>query len=246
MLVIKCYLYYRSCTTKNRSRCIDAHFEGGVGSVSLPLFTIKAANTLFMTLYNLSPSRLPKIHNQQSLTLRWLVLATVPKWRFGSGSGLEPNWNRCNGFYPIKKPIRSEPAVFWPVPHCRKLTTLAPIKYLSSDRITIWYIRKRCSFWCSFTTHSPICDPITIHCVTLKNAQFLAQFHSNSTNSDLITNWRMGGERASRTASFTYISYCDTIRTQILNWSQSSEFAKMKLCSRIIPAKKPRVYVRSG
>jgi len=66
-----------------------------------------------------------------------LVLATVPNWRFGSGSGLEPNWNRCNGFYPIKKPNRTEPAVFWPVPHFRKLSALAPIKYLSCDRITI-------------------------------------------------------------------------------------------------------------
>jgi len=31
-----------------------------------------------------------------------LVLATVPHPRFGSGSGLERNWNRCNRFYPIK------------------------------------------------------------------------------------------------------------------------------------------------
>jgi len=37
----------------------------------------------------------------------------------------------------------------------------------------------------------------------------------------------MGRERASKTASFTYISYCDTITTQILNWSQSSESVKM-------------------
>jgi len=68
---------------------------------------------------------------------RLLVLATVPNWRFGSGSGLEPNWNRCNGFYPIKKPNRTEPVVFWPVPHFRIHTTLGPIKYLSCDCIAI-------------------------------------------------------------------------------------------------------------
>jgi len=39
--------------------------------------------------------------------------------------------------------------------------------------------------------------------------------------------WRIEAERACRTASFTYISCCDTIRTQILNWSESSELAKL-------------------
>jgi len=46
-------------------------------------------------------------------------------------------------------------------------------------------------------------------------------------NSGLIPNWRSGGERASYTASFADISYCDTITTQIHNWSQRLEFAKM-------------------
>ena len=46
-------------------------------------------------------------------------------------------------------------------------------------------------------------------------------------NSDRIANWRKGGERASKTASFTYRLYCDTISTQIVNWSQRSDFAKM-------------------
>jgi hypothetical protein len=37
----------------------------------------------------------------------------------------------------------------------------------------------------------------------------------------------MGDERAYNTASFTYISYCDLVRIQILNWRQSPEFVKM-------------------
>jgi len=61
----------------------------------------------------------------------------------------------------------------------------------------------------------------------VKLCQKLGIFQSDAMNSDWIANWRMGGERASKTASFTYISYCDTIRTQILNWSQSCEFATM-------------------
>jgi len=96
------------------------------------------------------------------------VLAMGPNPRFVSGSGLEPNWNHCNGFYRIKKPNHTAPEVFWPVPQFGKLRTLAAIKYSSSDRITIWYIRKRCSFACSFTTCSPLCDPINIRWVAVK------------------------------------------------------------------------------
>jgi len=61
----------------------------------------------------------------------------------------------------------------------------------------------------------------------VKERRTLGVFRSETTNSDCIANWRMGGERASKTASFKYISYCDTIPTQILNWSQSAEFVKM-------------------
>jgi hypothetical protein len=42
-----------------------------------------------------------------------------------------------------------------------------------------------------------------------------------------IANSGMGAERASKTASFSYISDSDLITTQILNWSQGSGFATM-------------------
>jgi len=174
------------------------------------------------------------------------VLATVPNPRFGSGSGLEPNWNCWNGFHPIRKPNRTEPLVFWPVPKFCQLGTLAPIKYMSSDHITIWYICGWCRFACSFSSYSPLCNPINIHCITAKHVQFSALIHSNSSNIDRIAKWRIGSGWACKTASFTYISDCDTIRTQILNWSQSSDYAKMRLCCVYNPAKKLRVYVRSG
>jgi len=62
----------------------------------------------------------------------------------------------------------------------------------------------------------------------VKSRRKLLVFRSNSPNIDLIANWRKGGERACRTVSFTYISYCDMIRTEILNWSQISEFARLR------------------
>jgi len=39
--------------------------------MSFSLFPIMAANTLFLTVCNLLPNRVPKIHNQQSLMHRW-------------------------------------------------------------------------------------------------------------------------------------------------------------------------------
>ena len=189
-----------------------------------------------------------KAIQESSWLTEWqgVVLATVPHWRFSSGSGLEPNFNHCNGFYHMKQSNRTEPTVFWLVPHLCKLRTLPVIKYLSCDCITIWYLHKRCCFGCPITSHYPICNPITIRWVTSKNAYFSAIFHSISTDSDRITYWRIGGERTSKTASFMYRSYCDIITTQILNWSQSSEFTKMRLCCLIDPAKNPWVYVRSS
>jgi len=43
---------------------------------------------------------------------------------------------------------------------------------------------------------------------------FLVLFHSNPTNIDQILNWRPTRERALKTASLTYILFCDTIKTR--------------------------------
>ena len=149
------------------------------------------------------------------------------------GSVPGPGWKRTEAFQRVFPNQKTEPygtPFFLVVPHFRKLRSLAPIKYLSCDRITIRYIRKWCRFRCLFTSHSQICDPITTQWVASKIAELSALFHSNSTNCDWIATWLMGGESASKTVSFTYILYCDTISTQILSWSQSTEFAKIVLC----------------
>ena len=125
------------------------------------------------------------------------------------------------------KPRFSELVLHAAEPHFRKIKTLAPITYSSFDCITIWYIHKSCSFACSFTCYSPMCDLINFHSVTWKPAHLPVLFHSESMNIDQIANWRKAGERAFTTAPCTYISDCDTIRTEILNWNQSSEFAKL-------------------
>jgi hypothetical protein len=57
--------------TKNRWRSFDAHYQDRAGSVSPCVLPIKAANTSFMARRNLSPPRLSKTHDQESLMLRW-------------------------------------------------------------------------------------------------------------------------------------------------------------------------------
>jgi len=111
--------------------------------------------------------------------------------------------------------------------HFCKLITWDPIKDCCSDRITIWYIRNICSFRCSSISCSPIFGLIDICTVTVKNTQFSALLQSDSTNIDRTANWRIECDRASKTASFTYISCCDMIRTHVPIWSKISEIARM-------------------
>ena len=112
-------------------------------------------------------------------------------------------------------------------PHFCELRTLAPIHDWSSDRITIWSIRIRCISACSVTAHSPDCDPNKIRGVTTKIAQISSLFCSHSPIIHQIAKWRIAGIGACKSESCIYISYCDTIRTQLLKWSQSSEMQKM-------------------
>ena len=57
--------------TKNRWRSVDTHLHDGAGSMLRSLLPIWAANTSFITTCNLSPSRLPKTHDKEPLTLHW-------------------------------------------------------------------------------------------------------------------------------------------------------------------------------
>jgi len=62
---------YTRHITKHRWRSVDTQFHDGAGSISLSTLPIKTPNTLFMTICNLLPLRLPKIYDQESLALCW-------------------------------------------------------------------------------------------------------------------------------------------------------------------------------
>ena len=70
--------------TKNCWRSVEAHSHDGAGRVLLCVLPIKAANTSFMTICNLLPPRLPKIHDRESLTLGWFSCSWWGRERFTS------------------------------------------------------------------------------------------------------------------------------------------------------------------
>lgn len=125
------------------------------------------------------------------------------------GTKLEP----LHGYSHIQNLNRSETAVFWPVQHFQKMGILTPFQYLSSHCIWIRYTPIWISLSCSFTSNSPLCDPMTVGWVAVTSRCQLGVFGTHSSNLVQIANCRPGGETASKAGSFTYISPCDTIKT---------------------------------
>jgi len=66
---------------------------------------------------------------------------------------------------------------------------------------------------------------------------FLAWFHSNSTSIDPIGIWKIGDERAHKTAHFTYISCCDMIIPQILSCREICRNLNMEPQTSFYPTK---------
>jgi len=83
--------------------------------------------------------------------------------------GLEPEPNRCNGSYNTETRTVAIGPILPPKTWHFNLTTLAPIKYLSSDCIVTWSIRRLCRVSRSFTSRVQICDSTNIRLVAIKN-----------------------------------------------------------------------------
>lgn len=147
---------------------------------------------------------------------------------------------------PFKKEKITESAVFCPVPQFCDVTPLAPIQLLPSDPITICNIHAWWRYACSITSCSPIGDPINIRWVTAKNVQFLPLFHTSPTYLEQIANWWKGSGSACKTGTLTPVSYSVMIRSHTMNWSQCSEYVKMRICCMQNKAKKPWFVVQVG
>ena len=62
---------YLTYMTKIRWCSVDAHFQNGAVTISLPVLPIKAGNTMDMSIRDNIGSLLPYLPDQNSLTLRW-------------------------------------------------------------------------------------------------------------------------------------------------------------------------------
>jgi hypothetical protein len=91
-----------------------------------------------------------------------------PNRRVSSGSGSTWNWTVAMGFTTRKTRPTGNGPVSLPKTRHFNITTLPPIKYMSSDRIMTWSVRRLCSSTCSFTSGSQICNPTNIRWVAIE------------------------------------------------------------------------------
>jgi len=128
----------------------------------------------WMRVWLLPPARLPRetvIDCTKVWSVKWwrVVLATGPNSRVGSGSGSTRNQIVAMGLTTRKTQTVGNGPVLPPKTRHFKFPILAPIKYLSYDRIVIWSVRTLCSFSRSFTSRCQICDWTNIRWVAVEN-----------------------------------------------------------------------------
>ena len=96
----------------------------------------------------------------------------------------------------------------------------------------------------SFTSCFWNCNRTNIHrhdCKPRNFARNLALFHSNSINPGQTATLKVGGERAHKTAQFTYWPCHDRIRTEIFNWRERCGNHIFGTTVRFQPGQKPMV-----
>jgi hypothetical protein len=127
----------------------------------------------------------------------------VSNWTEWSSPGFYPE-NR--GTHRVQGWVRTGLRFHFTVP-----PTLAPIKYLSSDRIATWSIREMCILMLYFISRSQICDQINIHRVVVKLCR-------KSPQKDQVFNatpWQLVrlqiGEREMKEGIKVHISHIDYV-----------------------------------
>jgi hypothetical protein len=70
----------------------------------------------------------------------------------------------------------------------------APIEYLGSDRIVMWFIHEEQTNWCSFTSCCPIYNLIDIHVITVANAPLRHDVGGYLAATQWISIWLQIGE----------------------------------------------------
>jgi len=176
------------------------------------------------------------------------VLAIGPNSGVGSGSGSTQNRTVATGLTTWKTRPTGNGPVLPPKTRHFNITTLPPIKYLSSDRIMTWSVRRVCSSTCSSTSRSEICDPTTIRWVAIEYPLNSLEMGPVFTATQRISVGSQIGKREVKWRPELHNLRTDhvMIRSE-LNFSMGGKgvgTVKLELRSGANPAEKPRVHVR--
>ena len=214
----------------------------------LPLYAPWNETSIFLTSYG--TYRVQSPHLRLPPYYAYIVLATGPNCLVGSGSCSTRTRTVATGLTTRKTWTVGNGAVLPPKTRHFKFTILAPIKYLSSDHITTWSVRRLGSGPPSFTSHLPICDPTSIRWITIENPPISLRISDYFTNTQRISVrlqiWMQEVKEGLKLDNL-HIDYV-MIRSQLkyLIGAKGVGTIYLELRSGSNPAKYPRFYVRCG
>jgi len=181
--------------------------------------------------------------------LEQVVLAKVPICLNGSGlgSGLEPI--RGNRFYQMNTRTVAMGPVLPATTQYFIIATLAPIKYLCSDRIMTWSIRRLCSFSISFTSSLQIYDLTNTRGVAIEHPGISLNICAHCTAIQRISVgsqiWMLEVKDLAKLHKLCI--HHVMIRSELKNLiaAKAVQTVKSELRSGSNPAKNPKFYVRA-
>ena len=178
------------------------------------------------------------------------MLATGPNSRVGSGSGSTQNRTVATVLTTQKTRPTGNGPVLPPKTRHFNITTLPPIKYLSSDRIMTWSVCRLCSSTRSFTSRSQIFDPTNIRWVAIEYPLISLKMGPFFTATQRISVESQIGQREVKERPELQILRTDHVMIQwelkYLIGGKGVGTVNLEPQSGSNPAKIPRVYVRSG
>jgi len=177
------------------------------------------------------------------------VLAMGPNSSVSSGSSSTQYRTVAMGLTTWKtRPFGNGP-VLPPKTRHFNITTLPPIKYLSSDRIMTWSVHGLCSSSCSFTSRSQICDPTDIRWVAVEIPLMSLEICSVFTASRRISVGSQLGNREGKEQPELHNLRTDhvTIRWELKDIIGGKNVGTVRLEPRSgpNPAGNPWIYVQS-
>jgi len=178
------------------------------------------------------------------------VLPPVPISRVGSGYGSARNGTVATGLTTRKtQTIGNGPVLPSKTRHF-KFTILAPIKYLSSDRIMPWSVCTLCSFSRSFTSRCQVCDQPNIRWVAIENPPISRKIprYFTAIQRILVRSQIWQREVKERLEMLNLRTDHVMIQSELKYFigAKGEGTIKVEPRSGYNPVKKPLLYVRSG